>query len=596
MTTVSTEDIDREGFMDDDEEETGGKKSEFEILFQESLKDKNFKEGELVEGKIIQILQDSVTIDIGYKSEGLIPIDEFKVGSEIPEIKIGDSITVYLESIENDQGELVLSKSKADMLKAWEAISAATENDDVVEGTITGRVKGGLAVDIGIKAFLPGSQIDLHPVKNVNKLLGKNFKFKIIKFNKRRGNIVLSRRAILEKEKESLRSETLGRISEGDIVDGIVKNITDYGAFIDLGGIDGLLHITDMSWGRIKHPSEILEVGDDVKVKILKFEPERERVSLGLKQITEDPWEKVQQKFAIGTRVTGKIVSITDYGAFVEISEGVEGLLHVSEMTWSKRVKHPSKVVSLNQEIEAVVLDIDTGNRRISLGLKQLYPNPWETLSEKYPIGSKVQGYVRNITDFGVFVGFENEPDIDGLIHISDLSWTKKVKHPSEMFKKDQEIEAIVLAIDRDSEKFSLGIKQLQPDPWEGVTTKYAPGTSVTAKITKVADFGIFVGLEENVEGLIHVSELSNERVEKPSDLFKEGDEVTAEVITIDPSARKISLSIKSHLRSAENAALEEYVDREKEGSNATLGDVLTVEKTESVKKAEAENNETTGA
>jgi len=574
MSTVTQDGIDRLGFEDDDDEGQG-QKSEFHALFEESIKSTGFKEGEVIEGRIIQILQDSVTIDIGYKSEGSIHIDEFRIGNEIPELKVGDKLSVLLESIENEKGELVLSKSKADMLKAWEAISAATENDDTVEGTIVSKVKGGLAVDIGIKAFLPGSQIDLHPVKNVNKLLGKKYKFKIIKFNKRRGNIVLSRRAILEKEKASLRTETLAKISEGDIVDGIVKNITDYGTFIDLGGIDGLLHITDMSWGRIKHPSEMLEVGDDIKVVVLKFEPDKERVSLGLKQITQDPWESVTQELAIGTKVAGKIVSITDYGAFVEISQGIEGLLHVSEMTWSKRVKHPSKIVSLNQEIETVVLDIDVSNRRVSLGLKQLYPNPWETLTEKHPISSKVKGYIRNITDFGIFVGFENEPDIDGLIHVSDLSWTKKVKHPSEMFKKDQEIEAVVLAIDKETEKFSLGIKQLQPDPWAGVTTKYAPGTAVTSKITKVADFGVFVGLEDNIEGLIHVSELSEDRVEKPSDLFNEGDEITSEVIAIDPAARKISLSIKSYNKNAENAALTQYNDSPSM-SGSTLGDVMS--------------------
>lgn len=582
MSTLTQDGVGRNKSVIEDDDDLDHKVSEFQKLFEESLEKRNFKEGELIEGRIARIAQDCVTVDIGYKSEGQIAIDEFRIGSEIPDLKVDDKLLVFLESIENEAGELILSKTKADMMKAWETISSATENDGVVEGTVVSKVKGGLVVDIGIKAFLPGSQIDLHPVKNVNKLIGKKFKFKVIKFNKRRGNIVLSRRAILEKEKESLRSDTLKRIQEGDISDGIVKNITDYGAFIDLGGIDGLLHITDMSWGRIKHPSEILEVGDDVKVKILKFEPEKERVSLGLKQITEDPWEKVPQEYAIGTRVAGKVVSITDYGAFVEIKNGIEGLLHVSEMTWSKRAKHPSKIVSLNQEIEAVVLDIDTSNRRISLGLKQLYPNPWESLSEKYPVGSKVKGYVRNITDFGVFVGFDDETEIDGLIHISDLSWTKKVKHPSEMFKKDQEIEAAVLAIDKEAEKFSLGIKQLQPDPWAGVTTKYAPGTSVTTKITKVADFGVFVSLEDNIEGLIHVSELSNERVNKPSDLFKEADEVTAEVISIDPDSRKIALSIKSHMRSAEKAVLDKHLEKEQEGSNATIGDVI--KKAESMK------------
>src|SRR4051812_22081153 len=386
---------------------------------------------------------------------------------------------------------VVLSKDKADMLKAWQDISQACEREELVEGTIIAKVKGGLSVDIGVKAFLPGSQIDLRPVRNLDMFIGKRLKFKVIKFNKKRGNIVLSRRALLEQEREHLKHQTLETIQEGQIVDGLVKNITDYGAFIDLGGMDGLLHITDMSWGRVKHPSEILNIGDEIKVQVLKYDTERERVSLGLKQLQSDPWESTAAQFPKDTKLKGKIVSLTDYGAFVELAEGVEGLIHVSEMSWTKRVKHPSQIVNVGDEVDVVVLEVDGANRRISLGMKQLMPNPWVELKENYPPGTIIEGEVKSITDFGIFVGIEE--GIDGLVHISDFSWTKRVNHPSEMFEKGAKVRAVVLGVDIENERFSLGLKQLEADPWAHIDEKFKIGTQHDVKITKLADFGVFV-------------------------------------------------------------------------------------------------------
>ncbi|PID38434.1 MAG: 30S ribosomal protein S1 [Proteobacteria bacterium] len=479
---------------------------------------------------------------------------------------------MYLDSTDGEDGALFLSKERADMMKAWEEISKAVDADEVVTGTITARVKGGLSVDIGVKAFLPGSQVDLRPVKNLDKLIGEAFDFKIIKFNKKRGNIVLSRRALLEKERAELKEATLEKLAEGKIVEGVVKNLTEYGAFIDLGGIDGLLHITDMSWGRVNHPSELFQVGDKVKVKVLKYNPDTERVSLGLKQITEDPWTNAEEKYAVDSKVTGRVVSLKDYGAFVELEEGIEGLIHVSEMSWTRRVKHPSKVVSIGDKVEAIVLDVDAKNNRISLGMKQLEPNPYDMLTEKYPLGSIVNGRVRNIADFGIFV--EIEEGIDGLVHISDLSWTQRIKHPSEMFQKGDDVEAVVLNIDMDGEKpkISLGIKQIIPDPWDRIPLDYAVGTVCDVTVRKVVDFGAFVELEKGIEGLIHVSEFAEERIEDPRTMVKPGDAVRAEIITVDPDDRKIALSMRGATRRDELADVQGYAPG---GERATLGDVF---------------------
>src|ERR1700730_5252814 len=543
-----------------------GGEEDFAAMLEESFKGKGtakggeLKENEIVRGTVVQVTKDYAVVDIGYKSEGQVPIQEFGLAEGKPNVKVGDAVEVLLESRENDTGMVVLSKEKADKMRIWDEISAACERDELVEGTIVGRVKGGLSVDIGVKAFLPGSQVDLRPIRNLDKLIGEKFKFKVIKFNKKRGNIVLSRRVLLEKERAALKESTLERLKEGQIVEGIVKNLTEYGAFIDLGGIDGLLHITDMSWGRVNHPSELFQVGDHVRVKVLKFNSETERVSLGLKQITEDPWKSASERYTPGTVVKGKVVSLKDYGAFIELEQGIEGLVHVSEMSWTRRVKHPSKMVAVGDVVEAVVLDIDSSQNRISLGIKQLEPNPYEALTQKYPPGTVVRGKVRNIADFGIFV--EIEEGIDGLVHISDMSWTQRVKHPSELYQKGDEVEAAVLNMDTtegDKPKISLGIKQLIGDPWDRIPFDYPVGKVVTAKVQKVLDFGAFVELEKGIEGLIHVSEISDERVEDPRSVLKPGQEVKAEIISIDQAERKIGLSMKAANRSAELAEAQGY-------------------------------------
>ena len=553
-----------------------GGEEDFAAMLEESFKGKGtakggeLKENEIVRGTVVQVTKDYAVVDIGYKSEGQVPIQEFGLVDGKPNVKVGDTVEVLLESRENDTGMVVLSKEKADKMRIWDEISTACERDELVEGTIVGRVKGGLSVDIGVKAFLPGSQVDLRPIRNLDKLIGEKFKFKVIKFNKKRGNIVLSRRVLLEKERETLKKDTLQKLKEGAILTGIVKNLTDYGAFIDLGGIDGLLHITDMSWGRVGHPSEMLNVGDELRVIVLKFDPASERVSLGLKQIQEDPWAHAAEKYPPGTRIGGKVVSLTDYGAFIEMEPGVEGLVHISEMSWTKRVKHPSKVMAIGDQVNAVVLDVDAKAKRISLGMKQIEPNPWTLLEEQYPIGSVIRGQVRNVTDFGIFVGVQE--GIDGLVHVSDISWTQRIKHPGDLYKKGDEVEAVVLNIDVENERFSLGIKQLHPDPWTELPNKYPIGSRVKGKVTKVADFGAFVEIEPGIEGLVHVSELRDERVENPRDVVKEGDELDVKVIDMDPHERKVALSVKAALHEGED--YREYM-RNQQGGRASLGDVF---------------------
>ena len=554
-----------------------GGEEDFAAMLEESFKGKGttkggeLKENEIVRGTVVQLTKDYAVVDIGYKSEGQVPIQEFGLADGKPNVKVGDAVEVLLESRENDTGMVVLSKEKADKMRIWDEISAACERDELVEGTIVGRVKGGLSVDIGVKAFLPGSQVDLRPIRNLDKLIGEKFKFKVIKFNKKRGNIVLSRRVLLEKERETLKKDTLQKLKEGAVLTGIVKNLTDYGAFIDLGGIDGLLHITDMSWGRVGHPSEMINVGDELKVIVLKFDPATERVSLGLKQIQEDPWAHAANKYPPGTRVQGKVVSLTDYGAFIEMEPGVEGLVHISEMSWTKRVKHPSKVMAIGDQVNAVVLDVDAKAKRISLGMKQIEPNPWTLLEEQYPIGSVIRGQVRNVTDFGIFVGVQE--GIDGLVHVSDISWTQRIKHPGDLYKKGDEVEAVVLNIDVENERFSLGIKQLHPDPWTELPTKYPIGSRVKGKVTKVADFGAFVEIEPGIEGLVHVSELRDERVENPRDVVKEGDELDVKVIDMDPHERKVALSVKAALHEGED--YREYMRSQQSSSRSSFGDVF---------------------
>jgi small subunit ribosomal protein S1 len=546
---------------------------DFEKLFTESVKEQDFKMGDIVTGTVVEVQSDYVLVDINYKSEGLIPINEFRVVDGVRSVKPGDQVEVLIDRIENENGMIGLSKNKADMMRAWSDISKAAENEEVIEGTVIAKVKGGLSVDIGVTAFLPGSQIDLRPVRNMDAYIGKKFKFKVIKFNKKRGNIVLSRRALLEEERETMRSQTLDQIKEGSVVTGLVKNITDYGAFIDLGGMDGLLHITDMSWGRIKHPSELINVGDEIQVKVLKFDSEKERVSLGLKQLQPDPWETVKQQFPVGAKLRGKVVSLAEYGAFVELAEGIEGLIHVSEMSWTKRVKHPSQIVNVGDEVEVQVLEVDTENRRISLGMKQLQANPWVELKESYPPGTIIEGEIKSVTDFGIFIGVEE--GIDGLVHISDFSWTRRVNHPSEMFTKGQKVRAVVLGVDIENERFSLGIKQLEGDPWQNIESKYAVGTQHEVKVTKTADFGVFVELESDIEGLIHISELSTERVNKPEEFVKPGETLKAEIISIDKDARKIGLSSKLVKLRESKADVDDYVKKATSTSKSTLGDLF---------------------
>jgi small subunit ribosomal protein S1 len=543
----------------------------FQALYQESLQ--TLEEGQILKGTVIDITPDHVTVDVGFKSEGQIPIREFLRRDRKVDVKIGDRIEVLLEKKESEEGFLVLSKEKADKVTIWRDISRSCREGEVMEGDIVAKVKGGLSVELGgILAFLPGSQIDLKPIRDLDAMIGKRFKFKVIKFNRRRNNIVLSRRVLLEEDRKVQREDTLKNLKEGETVEGTVKNLTDYGAFIDLGGVDGLLHITDIAWGRIGHPSEKLTVGDRINVKVLHFDREKEKVSLGLKQVLPDPWESVPEKYPVESRVKGKVVSTTDYGVFVELEEGVEGLVHVSELSWSKKMKHPSKVVRIGETVDVMVLDCDPVKRRISLGMKQVEPNPWDLIEQKYPTGTKVMGKVKTVTDFGIFVGFDEA--VDGLVHVSEMSWTKKIKHPSELFKKGQDVEAVVLNIDRKNERFSLGIKQLTPDPWKEVAYRYRKGEVVTGKITNLTDFGAFVELEEGIEGLIHVSEISREKVDKPSDVLKVGETVTAMILHIDPAERRIGLSMKSLKDRMEKAEVEKYMSNQ-EPSSSNLGELI---------------------
>jgi small subunit ribosomal protein S1 len=501
-------------------------------------------EGEVVKGRVVKISDQNVIIDVGFKSEGIVAISEFKDGEQIT-INPGDEVDVYVKQLENSEGYVELSRADAVRMQSWEQIEQAYKQGTNIIARVTDRIKGGLRVDVGgIQAFLPGSQVDVRPVRNLDSFRNKEIEVRVLKVNKKRGNIVLSRKIVLEEMINGKKSETLKNLEEGIIVEGQVKNITEYGAFIDLGGLDGLLHITDMSWGRIQNPNELFKVGENIQVKVLKFDRDKERVSLGYKQLIPDPWATTVERFPIGSRVKGKVVSITDYGAFIEIEPGVEGLVHVSEMTWSKRVKHPSKLLSVGQEVEAQVLEVDSNNRRISLGIKQIEPNPWETLPERYGVGTRVKGRVRNLTDFGAFI--EIEDGIDGLVHVSDISWTKRIKHPSEALKKNQEVEAIITAIDVENRRLSLSIKDLEPNAWDKFFDSHHLGDLVTGKVTRFANFGAFVELEDGIEGLCHVSELSENHVDKPEDAVKQGQTLQFKILKMDREARKIGLSARA--------------------------------------------------
>ncbi|MDH7503926.1 MAG: 30S ribosomal protein S1 [Verrucomicrobiota bacterium] len=513
------------------------------LTMEEALKqsEKRFAVGEIVPGTVIEIRPKEVLVDIGYKSEGVIPLTEFE---DLPNLKVGDVVDVLIERLEDREGMVVLSREKAKFKKNWQRILTICNEGGTIEGKVKAVVKGGLLVNIGVEAFLPSSQVDIAPPRNLSFYVGNTYRFKVVKINQERQNIVLSRRELIEQERNQRRAKLLAEMMPGDIRKGTVKNITDFGAFIDLNGLDGLLHITDMSWGRISHPSEMLKVGQEIDVVVLDINREKERVSLGLKQKTPNPWDGIEQKYPVGARVKGRVVNLVPYGAFVELEPGVEGLVHVTELSWTKRIAKPSDVLKQGEEIEAVVLGINREEQKISLGVRQLTPNPWEEAELKYPKGTRVKGKIRNLTSYGAFL--ELEEGLDGMIHVSDLSWTRKINHPSEVLKKGDEVEAVVLEVDKINQRISLGIKQLTEDPWENIDKYYRVGDLVTGKVTKLASFGAFVGLQHDIDGLVHISQVSEERVDKIKNVLSVGQEVTARVIKIDRSERRIGLSIKA--------------------------------------------------
>ena len=541
----------------DDEDSLGQEEMAMMMgLYEESLKD--IDEGEIVRGTVLRVDEKEVLVDVGFKSEGVIPIEEFPDRNSI---KAGDIVEVYLEKMENQDGLVVLSKQRADFVRVWDRVKDAADRGEVVEGRIIRKIKGGVVVDLfGVEAFLPGSQIALRQVQNVDALLGQTVSVKIIKLNKRRRNIVVSRRAVLEEERDRMKATILKDLAKDQIREGQVKNITDFGAFVDLGGIDGLLHITDMSWGRVQHPSELVKIGDKVRVKVLNFDPEKERISLGLKQLEAYPWEGVEEKYKVGDRIKGKVVSITDYGAFVELEKGIEGLIHVSEMSWTRHVRHPSKVVNIGDVIEAVVLKVDKANEKISLGLKQVEPDPWLTLDQKYPPGMRVKGKVRNLTNFGAFV--ELEEGIDGLVHVSDMSWTKRVAHPSEVLKKGDAVEVVVLSIDKEHRRISLGLKQVSDDPWPLLAERFPSGMELGGSVNRLFDRGAIVDLGDGIEGFIPLSQLGLDDLKRPNDAFEIGETLTMKVTRVDVPNHRLILSVKAWLVEQDDIALAEWTSK----------------------------------
>lgn len=539
----------------DESEYSDDQFSEMMDLYEGTLE--TIEQGEIVAGTILAIHDGAVVVDIGFKSEGTIPIAEF---GDPPTIEVGEEVEVFLESVEDQEGQVVLSKTKADFMRVWDRIKEAYDNDQIVEGRLVRRIKGGIVVDLfGVDAFLPGSQIDIKQVKNFDQFIGDVFPFRIIKLNKNRRNIVVSRRVVLEQERERLRKEILQTLEVGQVRQGMVKNITDFGAFIDLGGLDGLLHITDIAWGRVGHPSEVLSIGDEVEVKVLNYDEDRERISLGMKQLQSHPWEDIEGKYPVDSKVIGKVVSITDYGAFVELEQGVEGLVHISEMSWTQHIRHPSKLVSIGDECEVMILNIDKDEQKISLGLKQVQPDPWSDLDAKYPSGTRLMGTVRNLTNFGAFV--EIEDGIDGLVHISDMSWTKRIRHPNEVVKKGQELEVVVLNIDKDRRRISLGHKQTIENPWAELAVTYAVGNPANGKVSRLLERGVVVDLDGDVEGFVPASQLSIEEVEHPEDCFVEGDPLPLKVVEFDEEQKKIVLSVREYLRDAEEEEVTSFVE-----------------------------------
>lgn len=516
-----------------------------------------FEEGQIVRGSITEIRENEIIVDVGFKSEGTIAVSEFR---DFDQINKGDQIDVFLEKLENQDGLVVLSKEKADFFKVWDEIKDGYDENRIMEGRVSRRIKGGLVVDLlGVDAFLPGSQIALRQVPNLDDLIGQTLNFKIIKINKRRRNIVISRRTVLEQEREAQKKTLMSELEQGQVRKGVVKNITDFGAFVDLGGVDGLLHLTDMTWGRIGHPSEVVSIGDEIEVKVLDFDKEKEKISLGLKQLTPHPWEGVEDRYKVGEKINGRVVSITDYGAFIELEKGVEGLIHISEMSWTRHVKHPSKVLSVGETVQAMVLKVDKDNQKISLGLKQTEPDPWSLIEQKYPVGTKLHGIVRNLTNFGAFV--EIEEGIDGLLHISDMSWAKRIRHPNEMVKKGDEIDIVVLDISQEKKRISLGMKQLLENPWDGLADEFAIDTQVEGLVTRLLDRGAVVELREDVEGFVPVGQMGKQDLRHPEDCFDVGDKLPLKVIKVDPKNKRIVLSVSAHLKDLSEEEVQAFHD-----------------------------------
>lgn len=559
----------------------------FMEMYEESLQ--TIQEGKVVRGEIVQIDEEFVLVDIGYKSEGQIRTSEFLDLDGRLSAKVGDKVDVLLVRKENKDGRIILSKEKAGRAKVWDDVEEAFKKKDTIRGKIVSLVKGGLSVDIGLRAFLPGSQADMRPVRDLSTLVGSEHDFRIVKYEKSQENIVLSRRAALEAELKALREKTLERLQKDAVLPGIVTNIKDYGLFVDLGGIVGLLHITDMSWGRVSHPSALYKVGDEITVKVLKYDRERERVSLGLKQLIPDPWSEVSDKYPVNARVTGKILSLVDYGAFIELEEGVEGLIQVSEMSWTGKIRHPSQVLNSGDIVEAVVLSVDAARKRIALSMKRLEPNPWDTIAEKYPVGAIIEGKIKNISNFGIFIGIDQ--GIDGLVHISDMSWTQKINHPSELYKKGDSVQAVILDIDQENERFSLGIKQLTPDPWDVIPEKIRRGDRVEGIVKSVTDFGVFVELEAGIEGLIHVSQLPGDKESNPLEGFHANDKIQAEVVHVSQEEKKIGLSIRKLEETLERETQRNYVKKQNQATS-NLGELLMEKMMDSQPQASLENRE----
>ena len=523
---------------------------ENEISFESALENYlnpdfgDLEEGSIVKGEIVRVNDDNVLVDVNFKSEGQIPAAEFRDAAGNINVKVGDKVDVYVVRKNENEGTITLSFEKAKRMQVFDQLEDVQENNRVIKGHIVRRIKGGYTVDIGgVEAFLPGSHVDLRPVPDMDALVNQEFEFRVLKINRRRSNVIVSRRVLLEEERDSKRQDLLRTLEEGQIVHGKAKNITEYGVFVDLGGLDGLLHITDMSWKRIRHPKEMITMGQDLTLKVLSFDRENNKVSLGLKQLVPDPWQDISARFPEGKKVTGKVTNLVDYGAFVELEPGVEGLVHISEMSWTRKLRHPSQMVHTGDEVEVVILGVDGEKKRISLGMKQVRPNPWELVAEKYPEGTVLEGVIKNITEFGMFIGIED--GIDGLIHVSDISWTKKVRHPNEIYKVGDTVQAKVLTVDQENEKFTLGIKQLVDDPWGHVPATYPVGCTVKGIVTNITDFGLFVEVEEGIEGLVHVSELSSKKVKTPAEMYKEGQEIEAKVIHVSAEERRLGLSIK---------------------------------------------------